>query len=159
MLVVLLAIAGAVRAPRSVVAHSRVPLVKRAEPAMAWGPAAGRHALAGATLALAVATGSANAMADSVALSAPTALMAAESDGLDPSQLSELRPQQKKFLEERAAAPQQTQYETQVKGTFKDKDVTEKGKFKYSTVVVGLLVISFVAPMAQFFYYVKEEDE
>lgn len=155
--IVSLSFAGAARGPASVVGRSRMPLLARAEPVMAWNP---RQALTGAALALTIATGAADATSSVpfAGMTPPSVVLAAD-DGLDPSKLDELRPGQKKFLEDRAATPQQTQYETQVKGTFKDKDVTEKGKFKYSTVVVGLLLISFVAPMAQFFYYVKEEDE
>ena len=155
---VLLCALAAVRAPSSLVAQSRVPLVKRAEPAMAWNLAAGRQALLGASLAVSLAT---MAPSNAVALAAfdPPSVVLAVDAALDPDGDLELRPKQKKFLEERAAAPQATQFEKQVEGTFKAKDATEKGKFKYSTVVVGLLLISFVAPMAQFFYYVKEEDE
>eukprot|EP00189_Rhodosorus_marinus_P009218 CAMPEP_0184753178 /NCGR_PEP_ID=MMETSP0315-20130426/43967_1 /TAXON_ID=101924 /ORGANISM="Rhodosorus marinus, Strain UTEX LB 2760" /LENGTH=273 /DNA_ID=CAMNT_0027232547 /DNA_START=562 /DNA_END=1383 /DNA_ORIENTATION=+ len=42
-------------------------------------------------------------------------------------------------------------------GTFKTKDETEKGKKKYTTVVVALLVASFVIPMVQYYWYVKDD--
>jgi hypothetical protein len=152
--------AAAVRAPTSLVAQSRVPLVKRAEPTMVWNLAAGRQALLGASLAVSLATmAPSNAAASAAAAFNPPSVVLAVDAALDPNSDLELRPKQKQFLEDRAATPQDTQFEKQVEGTFKAKDATEKGKFKYSTVVVGLLLISFVAPMAQFFYYVKEEEE
>lgn len=151
-----LAFAGAARGPVPLAGQSRVQLGARAAPAMAWDP---RQALAGAALALTLATGSADAASNAAFISTPPSVVLAAEDGLDPSQIDDLRPEQKKFLEDRLNSPQETKYETQVKGTFKDKDVTEKSKFKYSTVVVGLLLISVAAPMAQFFYYVKEDDE
>lgn len=42
-------------------------------------------------------------------------------------------------------------------GTFKTRDETEKGKKKYTTVVVALLVASFVIPMVQYYWYVKDD--
>ncbi|KAJ1632258.1 hypothetical protein T492DRAFT_989972 [Pavlovales sp. CCMP2436] len=148
--------AGAVRPQQlSSIGQSRVPLVTRSAPAMAWNLAEGRQALAGAALAFTIATGSAQATV--VPTFAPPSLTVGIV-GLDSAE-DELRPAQKKFLDDRKSNPQETQYEKQVKGTFKDKEATETGKFKYTTVVVGLLLIAFVAPMAQFFYYVKEDDE
>jgi hypothetical protein len=147
-----LAIAPASRGPVSLVAQTRMPLVKRADPTMGWSLDTARNALAGAAFALTVATAAPHATSASVqSFNPPSVAIAADDE--------ELRPAQKRFLEQREAAPQETQFEKQVEGTFKAKDATEKGKFKYSTVVVGLLLISFAAPMAQFFYYVKEEDD
>lgn len=91
------------------------------------------------------------------ALAPPTTTVVAAGE-LD-TNMDDLRPEQRKFLEERASKPQVTQYEKQVAGTFKSKEATEGGKFKYGSVVTLLLVVSVVAPMATYFYYVKEEDE
>ena len=67
----------------------------------------------------------------------------------------ELRPEQIKFLEERAKLKQQ--YESQVEGTFKTESETQDKKITYQTVVGGLIAIAFIAPMVQFFYYTGGE--
>merc|ERR1712228_331137 len=63
----------------------------------------------------------------------------------------DLRPEQQKFLEERAKM--KTQYEEQVESTFTSAEDTESKKSVYTTVVSGLVIISFVAPMITYFYY------
>lgn len=131
--------------------------VARAQPLMTLGMDGPRKVLASAIVAAGLAA-SAPAIAAPADISLPSTSVAAISSEFKVDE-EELRPEQRKYLEERSAKPQVTEYEKQVEGTYKKKEVTEGGKFKYSTVVVGLLVISVAAPMAQFFYYVKEEDE
>merc|ERR1719221_3349 len=63
----------------------------------------------------------------------------------------ELRPEQQKFLEERARMKQQ--YETRVEGNYKTEDEVRDKKGIYTTIVGGLIVVAFVAPMVSFFYY------
>eukprot|EP00316_Scyphosphaera_apsteinii_P022180 CAMPEP_0119308622 /NCGR_PEP_ID=MMETSP1333-20130426/11573_1 /TAXON_ID=418940 /ORGANISM="Scyphosphaera apsteinii, Strain RCC1455" /LENGTH=154 /DNA_ID=CAMNT_0007312439 /DNA_START=34 /DNA_END=498 /DNA_ORIENTATION=+ len=63
----------------------------------------------------------------------------------------DLRPAQQKFLEERAKM--KTQYESQVESTFKTQDETKDKKGIYTSVVSGLILVSFVAPMITYFYY------
>ncbi|CAM9230607.1 unnamed protein product [Phaeothamnion confervicola] len=43
-------------------------------------------------------------------------------------------------------------------GTFKSKEATEKGKNKYSAVLGVLLVGSFIIPMVQYWWYIKDDD-
>lgn len=45
----------------------------------------------------------------------------------------------------------------EVVGTYKTKKETESGKNKYITVVVVVLVIAFVAPLLQTYWYVKDD--
>jgi len=40
---------------------------------------------------------------------------------------------------------------------FKSAKVTEEKRSKYVAIIIILLVIAFVVPMVQFFYYVKDE--
>ncbi|KAG5185673.1 hypothetical protein JKP88DRAFT_348235 [Tribonema minus] len=42
--------------------------------------------------------------------------------------------------------------------TFKSKEATEKGKNKYNAVLLILLVGSFVIPMVQYWWYIRDED-
>jgi len=63
----------------------------------------------------------------------------------------DLRPEQQKFLEDRARMKQQ--YETQVEGNYKTEDEVKDKKGIYTTIVGGLIVVAFVAPMVSFFYY------
>lgn len=42
--------------------------------------------------------------------------------------------------------------------SYKTKEETDAKKVNFSTAVIGLLVISFVAPMAQYFAYTKSDD-
>uniref|UniRef100_A0A7S4EW86 Uncharacterized protein n=1 Tax=Chrysotila carterae TaxID=13221 RepID=A0A7S4EW86_CHRCT len=63
----------------------------------------------------------------------------------------DLRPAQQKYLEERAKMKQQ--YEAQVEGTFKDSEETADKKGIYVTIVGGLVLVAFVAPMVSYFYY------
>ena len=50
-----------------------------------------------------------------------------------------------------------TEYETSVQGTYKTADDTEENRDVYQTIVGGLIVIAFVVPMVQFFYYTAGE--
>ena len=63
----------------------------------------------------------------------------------------DLREAQRKFLEERAKLA--TTYEASTDSTYKSEDETRNKKPVYVTIVGGLIVIAFVAPMVQFFYY------
>jgi len=63
----------------------------------------------------------------------------------------ELREAQKKFMEERAKLAQT--YEASTDPTFKSADNTGAKKNIYVTIVGGLVLLAFVAPMLQFFYY------
>jgi len=45
------------------------------------------------------------------------------------------------------------QYETQVEGNYKTEDEVKDKKGIYTTIVGGLIVVAFVAPMVSFFYY------
>lgn len=67
----------------------------------------------------------------------------------------DLRPEQKKFLEERAKM--KTEYETSVASSFKTADETSEAKDIYTTIVGGLILIAVVVPMVQFFYYTGGE--
>jgi hypothetical protein len=40
---------------------------------------------------------------------------------------------------------------------FKSAKATEQKRSKYIAIIVVLLIIAFVVPMVQFFYYVKDE--
>merc|ERR1719247_3304869 len=64
---------------------------------------------------------------------------------------AELREAQAKFLEERARIKQT--YDTDVQPTYINADEVADKKSIYVTLVGGLIVIAFVAPMLQFFYY------
>lgn len=50
-----------------------------------------------------------------------------------------------------------TKFETDAEGNYKSADDVQDKKITYTTVVVGLIVIAFVAPMIQFFYYTGGE--
>jgi len=62
-----------------------------------------------------------------------------------------LREAQKKFLEERQKMKQE--YDTDVESTFVNADDFADKKSIYVTIVGGLIIVAFVAPMLQFFYY------
>jgi len=64
---------------------------------------------------------------------------------------AELRDAQKKFLEERAKIKQT--YDDDVESNFVDASQLSDKKSIYVTIVGGLIVVAFVAPMLQFFYY------
>ena len=64
---------------------------------------------------------------------------------------ADLREAQKKFLEERAKLKQT--YEASTDSTYKGADETGQKKNIYVTIVGGLIVLAFVVPMLQFFYY------
>ena len=64
---------------------------------------------------------------------------------------AELREAQKRFLEERAKIKQE--YDADTESTFIDASEVADKKSIYVTIVGGLIVVAFVAPMLQFFYY------
>jgi hypothetical protein len=52
------------------------------------------------------------------------------------------------------AQKMRTKYEEgEIKGNYKSADDVQDKKITYTSVVIGLIVIAFVAPMIQFFYY------
>merc|ERR1719353_272941 len=63
----------------------------------------------------------------------------------------DLRPAQKKFLEERAAMQQK--YDDDFESNFKGAAEVKDKKSAYTLVVAGLVAVAFIAPMIQFFYY------
>ena len=64
---------------------------------------------------------------------------------------AELRDAQRKFLEEREKIKQT--YDTDVESTFVGEAEFADKKNIYVTIVGGLVVVAFLAPMLQFFYY------
>lgn len=58
---------------------------------------------------------------------------------------------QKEFLKEREKLKQT--YDADTTGTFKGEEEVRDKKNVYTTIVVGLVAIAFIAPMVQFFYY------
>jgi hypothetical protein len=62
---------------------------------------------------------------------------------------------QRKFIEARKEVA--TKYETETESTFKNVAETRDKKNIYTVIVVGLVVVAFVAPMVQFFYYTGGE--
>ena len=71
------------------------------------------------------------------------------------AEVDDLRPAQERYLEERAKM--KTEYERDVKTSYKTLEETEDKRSTYTTVVVGLLVVAVVAPMISFFYYTGGE--
>lgn len=49
----------------------------------------------------------------------------------------------------------ETMYEAD--STYKSEEETKDKKGVYTTVVVGLIAVAFIAPMVQFFYYTGGE--
>ena len=64
---------------------------------------------------------------------------------------ADLREAQKKFLEEREKIKQT--YDADTDSNYKSPEEVGEKKNIYITIVAGLVVIAFVAPMLQFFYY------
>ena len=50
-----------------------------------------------------------------------------------------------------------TAYETDVESTYKSEEEVADKKNIYVTIVGGLVVVAFVAPMLQYFYYTGGE--
>ena len=46
-----------------------------------------------------------------------------------------------------------SRYESQTEGTFKSADQVKDKKGIYTAIVGGLIVVAFVAPMVQFWFY------
>jgi len=68
----------------------------------------------------------------------------------------DLRDSQRKFLEARQKMKQQ--YDTEgVESNFKSVEEVKDKKNIYITIVTGLIVVAFVAPMIAFFYYTAGE--
>ena len=99
------------------------------------------------SLALALAT--ANPAITQAAVVEPPAVVQQYGSSLTADE--DLRDAQKRFLEERAKMKQT--YDTDTESTFINAaDVADK-KSIYVTLVGGLVIVAFVAPMLQFFYY------
>ena len=107
-------------------------------------PAAVGSLLAAMALATANPTLTAHAVEPPAVVQQYGASMVADAD-------SDLRDAQKRFLEERAKIKQE--YDTDTDSTFINADEVEGKKSIYVTLVAGLIVVAFVAPMLQFFYY------
>merc|ERR1711924_110871 len=56
-----------------------------------------------------------------------------------------------KFLDRRAAL--KTQYDVEVEGNYKTEAEVQNKKGTYSSIVGGLILVAFVAPMVTFYYY------
>lgn len=106
---------------------------------------AAANTVAAAALALALTTATPNLVS---AQMTPPGVMQQYGSSMVADDVSD---EQRKFLEERAKM--RTKYEANVDGNYKSADDVKEKKFTYTTVVVGLIVIAFVAPMIQFFYY------
>ena len=65
----------------------------------------------------------------------------------------DVRPDQTKFLEERAKMKQNYEDNYSIESNFISREETLEKKSVYNTIVGGLLVLAFVAPMVSFFYY------
>ena len=68
---------------------------------------------------------------------------------------ADMREAQEKFLAERAKL--ETKYTDDAESTYKSEEETKDKKGVYTTVVVGLIAVAFIAPMVQFFYYTGGE--
>jgi hypothetical protein len=69
----------------------------------------------------------------------------------------DLSDRQAKFLEERNKMQQKYEAQSEVQGNYLTAAETEEKKGKSIGVVGGLIIIAFVAPMVQFFYYTGGE--
>jgi hypothetical protein len=63
----------------------------------------------------------------------------------------ELSDRQKEFLAQRNELKQK--YDTEIESTYKSVGEVRDKKDIYTTIVVGLIAVAFIAPMIQFFYY------
>lgn len=106
---------------------------------------------AAAALALALSSGNFD-MAPPRALAAPPAMV---QQIQQPTTMlagdDDLTDEQRKFMNERKQMA--TKYESQTEGTFKSADQVKDKKGIYTAIVGGLIVVAFVAPMVQFWFY------
>jgi hypothetical protein len=63
----------------------------------------------------------------------------------------ELTERQKEFLEQRKELKQK--YEEDIESSYKSIDEVRDKRDVYTTIVLGLIAVAFIAPMIQFFYY------
>ena len=106
---------------------------------------------AAAALALALSSGNFD-MAPPRALAAPPAVVQQIQQG--PTTMladDDLTDEQRKFMNERKQMA--TKYESQTEGTFKSAAQVKDKKGIYTAIVGGLIVVAFVAPMVQFWFY------
>jgi len=105
-----------------------------------------QNGVAAAAVALALSMGTPNFVSASMQ---PPAVVQKYGSSMIADEVSDA---QKKFLEERQKM--RTKYEEgEIKGNYKSADDVQDKKITYTSVVIGLIVIAFVAPMIQFFYY------
>lgn len=125
---------------------------RAAAPRAAQAPQMGLKApaaAAGAALALMLANS--NPALTQAAVEPPAVVQRYGSSMVADASEAELRDAQRKFLEERAKIKQE--YDTDTESTFINADEVADKKSIYVTIVGGLIVVAFVAPMLQFFYY------
>jgi len=122
-------------------------LMRSQQPAQQQKPSAVGAALA-TSLALAMATAN---PALTHAVEPPAVVQQYGSSMVAEASEAELREAQAKFLEERARIKQT--YDTDVQPTYINADEVADKKSIYVTLVGGLIVVAFIAPMLQFFYY------
>ena len=90
-------------------------------------------------------------MAPPAALATPPAVMQVQQGPTTMLAAEDLTDEQRKFLNERKQMA--TKYETQTEGTFKSAAQVKDKKGIYTAIVGGLVVVAFVAPMVQFWFY------
>ena len=121
---------------------------------MASGARSVASGAAAAALALALSSGNFD-MAPPRALAAPPAVVQQVQQGpttmLADAAGADLTDEQKKFMNERKQMA--TKYESQTEGTFKSAAQVKDKKGIYTAIVGGLVVVAFVAPMVQFWFY------
>eukprot|EP00321_Phaeocystis_globosa_P017632 CAMPEP_0118811392 /NCGR_PEP_ID=MMETSP1162-20130426/1612_1 /TAXON_ID=33656 /ORGANISM="Phaeocystis Sp, Strain CCMP2710" /LENGTH=152 /DNA_ID=CAMNT_0006741023 /DNA_START=13 /DNA_END=471 /DNA_ORIENTATION=+ len=132
-------------APR-VASLTNAPVMSMAGPSRSVASGA-----AAAALALALSSGNFD-MAPPRALAAPPAVVQQIQQG--PTTMlagDDLTDEQRQFMEQRKQMA--TKYESQTEGTFKSAEQVKDKKSIYTAIVGGLIVVAFVAPMVQFWFY------
>merc|ERR1712127_526847 len=105
---------------------------------------------AAAALALALSSGNFD-MAPPRALAAPPAVVQQIQQGPTTMLADDLTDEQRQFMAQRKTMA--TKYESQTEGTFKSAEQVKDKKSIYTAIVGGLIVVAFVAPMVQFWFY------
>ena len=105
---------------------------------------------AAAALALALSSGNFD-MAPPRALAAPPAVVQHIQQGPTTMLADDLTDEQRQFMAQRKTMA--TKYESQTEGTFKSAEQVKDKKSIYTAIVGGLIVVAFVAPMVQFWFY------
>lgn len=127
------------------------------KPAISMGMPKATNAALAASLALVIGAADpmmAHAVAPTAVVERTGSLIAASKDAEIAD--DDLRDSQRKFLEARQKMKQQ--YDTEgVESNFKSVEEVKDKKNIYITIVTGLIVVAFVAPMIAFFYYTAGE--